>query len=460
MPYLHVTLIPEWDGEKIPLLKVCACTDLPAEAGKKYFSINRVTVFKPFTGLAEPFLLADSSGEIPLEEREEKRPQMVLGGFFPGRDSSGECRLSYSLELAPAGKNPVFDLGYEAGGMTGSGMTFMPAFETDGEIDYVLDWDLSGLPPRAVGAWSFGEGHVFRRGEKDLLQETFYGAGLMDSVRMGNFSYYWFPNDRIAETALTTARIFSYESRFFGDQGDPYTIFTRHAPDLDFERAGGTALTRAYMYLYKDDSQLDPAWLKFLFAHEMVHNWVHLSDMPFGTCTWYVEGMAEYYSAVLPMRMGAVTADELARELNKRSRQYYENPAICETNAACGAGLFADPEKTRVPYGRGFFYLTHADAAVRRATGGKNSLDDVVLELNKRFAGNRELRNEAWLDVYGSFVGGETALREYESFRDGGVVEPATDCFEGRIRAEQTEGKVRGIGQPCPLWVFSAVERS
>lgn len=459
MPYLHVTLTPAWDGEKIPSLQVRMRTDLPAKAGEKYFTINRVTVFKPFTELAEPFALRDAAGEIPLEEREVKNRQIVNGDFYPARDSSGECELTYTLKLAPAGENPVFDLGHEPGGMNGAGMTFMPAFETDEEIAYVLDWDLSALPRRAVGAWSFGEGHVAQTGRKTLLQETFYSAGMMDSVRLGNFSYYWFPNDKVAETALTTARIFSYESAFFKDAGEPYTIFTRHAPWADPKRAGGTALTRAYMYLYKDDGQLDPSWLKFLFAHEMVHNWVHLSDNPFGTCTWYVEGMAEYYSSVLPMRMGAVSAGELAAELNKRSHQYYENPAIHATNEECGAGLFSDPEKTRVPYGRGFFYLTHADAAIRRATDGKYSLDDAVLELNSRFAADHELRNEAWFEVYGSYVGEETARTEYEFFSRGGVVEPAVDCYEGRIRLEKTEGKVRGTEEACRLWLFSADER-
>lgn len=460
MSYIHVLLTPDWDGEKITSLHVLILTDIPAKAGWKYFHINRMTVIKPFTKLSQDFVLVDSDGGILLTEQENVKPPMTLCEFVPERDSVGECELSYELKLDAAGNNPVFDLGYEPGGMNGSGMTFMPEFDAEGDIDYILDWDLRALPQRAVGVWSFGEGLVGRTGKKELLQQTFYAAGMLDSVRLGNFSYYWFSNDKVAETALETARIFSYESKFFKDPGDPYTIFARHAPWLELPRAGGTALTRAYMYLYKNDEQLDPVWLKFLFAHEMVHNWVHLNDEPFGTCTWYVEGMAEYYSAVLPFRMGCASMDELALELNKRSAQYYENPQIHVTNSECGAGLFTDPEKTRVPYGRGFFYLTYADSAIRRATQGERSLDDVVWELNERFAKNRELKNEAWFEVYGKYVGVEKARSEYEAFRDGGIVEPRVDCFGGKIRMEAIQGTVRGTDVACTLWKFFPIEEN
>ena len=458
MHHIYVRLTPGWDGIKIPDLGVKIKTDIPAKQGKKLFSINRLTVIKPFTELLEPFQLRDIDGSIPLDEQDSEIPKVKHGDYYPLRNSFGECELSYKLRLSPVGNNPVFDLGYEDGGMTGAGMTFMPSFDTDEEIEYEMDWDLQALPKRAVGVWSFGEGHVVQNGGKDLLQDTFYAAGMMDSVRLANFSYYWWQNDIIAATALSTARIFLYESKFFGDQGQPYTIFTRHAPELNIDRAGGTALTRAYMYIYKDDSMLDQSWLKFLFAHEMVHNWVHLNDTPFGTCTWYVEGMAEFYSAALPLRMGVVTPEELAYELNKRSRQYYENPAIHETNESCGEGLFSDPEKTRVPYGRGFFYLTHAVWMIRNASNGRHSLDDVVLELNARFEVDRELRNEAWIEVYGKYVGVETAQKEFEFIRKGGVSEPEVACYDGLIRKEKGQGFVRGRNEICDLWIFSAAE--
>lgn len=456
MPKIRVLLKPEWDGDKIPSLSVRIETDIPARAGEMLFQINKVTIFKPFTELLEPFALRDAEGVLPMEAQEGKEPPVTYEKYIASRDSQGLLTLTYALKLDGAGKNPVFDLGYEKGGMNGSGMTFMPAFAQDGEIDYELKWDLSALPPRAIGVWSLGEGSVSAKGDKGLLMQTFYAAGVMDSVRLGNFSYYWFPNPKIVDSALTTSKIFDYESRFFGDKGEPYTIFARHTADENSSRAGGTALTRSYMYLYLNDDQLDYTWLKFLFAHEMVHNWVHLADDPFGTCTWYVEGMAEYYSTVLPLRMGAVSREELAGELNKRAKSYYENPSIHATNAECGAGLMVDREKTRIPYGRGFFYLTYADAAIRKVTQGEKCLDDVMRALNRRFEEDHTIKNEAWFEEYGRYVGEDTARREYEFLRDGGVVTPDVTCFEGAVSMHKIQGSVRGSGESCDLWQFEA----
>ena len=46
-----------------------------------------------------------------------------------------------------------------------------------------------------------------------------------------------------------------------------------------------------------------------------------------------------------------------------------------------GGNLMSDSEMTRIPYGRGFFYLMHADGMIRKATHGKHTLDDVMQRL-------------------------------------------------------------------------------
>ncbi|MCI8505165.1 MAG: hypothetical protein HFI67_03125 [Lachnospiraceae bacterium] len=456
MYHVSVCLTPDWDGEKITDLAVRIRADIPARKGEPLFLINLVTIFKPFTELSEPMALEGDGKKLPLLMREEEKPPIKQGVYVPETSSDG-WTLCYQLKLAPGGRNPVFDLGYEKGGMNGAGMTFMPAFYTEDEVEYTLSWELSALPGEALGVWSFGQGTVRRTGNDRTLMETFYAAGLLDCVRLGNFSYYWFENDRILDNAVATSQIFRYESRFFRDKGEPYTIFVRHT-DGDEIRAGGTALARSYMYLYRENEQLDPVWLKFLFAHEMVHNWIHLKDEPFGTCTWYVEGMAEYYSAVLPLRMGVVTGEELADQLNRRAADYYENPKRHASNGECGAGLMADRELTRVPYGRGFFYLTHADSRIRQATGGMCCLDDVTLVLNEKFREDDSIQNEAWIEEYGKYVGEETALAEYEYFRDGGLVIPAVDCFGGAVTVKKEQGAVRETGETCDIWKFYAEE--
>lgn len=105
---------------------------------------------------------------------------------------------------------------------------------------------------------------------------------------------------------------------------------------------------------------------------------------------------------------------------------------------------------TKVPYGRGFFYLTAADAAIRRSSRGERCLDDVMRAIS---ASAPPDGNEAWIREYGRYVGEENARREYEFLRDGGVVDPAADCFPG-IGVRRIEGHTRGSGEECPLWEF------
>ena len=452
MNKVRVLLSPSWTGETVNKLSVCIQLSAAVKQGDKIFAINEKTTVKTFCAMDGSFSVRDASGEIHCNRIVQDRGYIQQSQYLASRDCRGEIVITYTLLPGECGNNPVFDLGTEKGGMNGSGYCFMPYF-AEGEYEYTLHWDLSALPPGSTGAWSFGEGKTVCTGREDLLVLAFYAAGKMDCVRLGNFSYYWYNNDAILNTAVDTARIFRCEADFFEDGGEPYTIFARHVAKKEL-RAGGTALTRSYMYLYQNNAQLDPTWLKFLFAHEMVHNWVHLNDEEFGTCTWYVEGMAEFYSVLLPWRMGLVTREELLKELNKRARQYYENPAITVTNMEAGAGLFTDRERTRIPYGRGFFYLTHADGMIRRATGGKQTLDHVVRTLNAHYKQDRTIGNEAWIDIYGSIVGCDIAHREWEEMAQGGQIIPDVACYEGAVALEETEGIQRESGLPCKLWNF------
>lgn len=449
MTSVHITLCPRWADNTVSSLAVRIDTDLTAKSGEPLFRIQSQSYDKPFLEREEDFRASDFDGTIPLETAEQQEGAITYRIFLPTREGQGPVRIAYRVKVAPAGRNPVLDFGAEEGGAAGSGMTFLPAFFTEGEIDCRLTWDLAEMPARSVGAWSFGEGDVRRRGDDKTFSDTFYACGLLDSVRVGNFRYWWFSNDALLSTAADAGRIFREEARFFGDAGEPYAIFARHVPFS--VKAGGTAQTRSYLFLYRDLTEIG-SYLQFLFAHEMVHNWVSLPDEPYGTCTWYVEGMAEFYSTVLPYRMGIVTPEELVKELNSRAADYYENPKIGAPNLTCGENFLADLEMTKVPYGRGFFYLTSADAAIRRATSGERCLDDVMRALLGKTVGDG---NEAWIAEYGRYVGADTARREYEFLRDGGICEPSADCFPG-IGVRRREGVVRGTGEPCAAWEFYA----
>ena len=452
MKHISVRLTPDWTGDRIAQLRVELALDWQVRSGEELFGIYEKVIFKPFTNLAEDFALCDDAGKLEYSCENKQDGYLYSRMFKPARDTQGKIRVSYALALEETGVNPCFDLGHEKGGMTGSGMTFMPWF-AEGEYTYRLEWDLSALPEGCIGVWSFGEGTATQKGGGDMLVQTFYAAGRLDCVREGNFGYYWFDNDFFLEAAVPTARIFRYESELFADEGERYTIITRRTNQGEV-RPGGTALKRSYMCVYQPGARLTTTWIKFLFAHEMVHNWISLNDTPFGTCTWYVEGMAEFYSAVVPWRMGIVTKEELLAELNKRAAQFYENPYIHTPNEVLGRNLMSNKEMTRVPYGRGFFYLTHADAEIRKATQGEKCLDDVMQEIRAMFKRDPQLQNDAWLCAYGKIVGREQSEAELANLQNGGEIIPQAECFGGEIQACETCGIQRESGAACRMWRF------
>ena len=51
---------------------------------------------------------------------------------------------------------------------------------------------------------------------------------------------------------------------------------------------------------------------------------------------------------------------------------------------AVGPLYYSDPDADQIPYLRGYLAAWRADVAMRRASGGRRSLDDAVLDLIKR----------------------------------------------------------------------------
>jgi len=340
--------------------------------------------------------------------------------------------------------------------MSGSGMSFMPFF-AEGQYEYVLDWDLARLPEGFRGIWSLGEGRVEIIKQENILTESFYYAGDIMGLEKEGCGFYWLKNHRLPgeEVGRFVTELFGKMAAFFHDQKEPYHVFSRKIPEAltGRNKIGGLALTRSFLYLYPMENPPGEKTLKFLFPHEMVHNWPKLVDEPFGTCTWYVEGTAEYYSVVLPDRYGMLTREELTAQLNKRARDYYENPRIAVTNEFAGENLFIDSEATLIPYGRGFFYLLKMDQEIRNATNGIKSLDDVVLAVLSRTRAGEKCGNDTWLEEVKKAAGLDIS-QEFEEMCQGRFIAPCIGSFVTPVEVIETKGVQRETGHECVLYQF------
>lgn len=457
MNRIEVLLTPVWNYNRIASIMVQLTMIKPElDQDSLIFSFHKNVVGVPFLEFSHWVNLQDEAGTIDYTFTERKIPKIVMEDYTIKRKLTGDVRISYEVELKPVGKNPAFDLGYEDGGMNGSGMSFMPCFE---EVDYqfILNWELSRLPQGYRGIWSLGEGRIETVQNGRVLAESFYYAGNIKGVKKNNCGFYWLENPGLPgeEVGHFVMNLFDKMTKFFADEGEPYNVFSRKVPEVltGRNKIGGLALTRSFLYLYPQENPPKEETLKFLFPHEMVHNWPKLKDEPFGTCTWYVEGSAEYYSVILPDRYGMITKVELITQLNKRAKDYYENPRLEVTNQFAGEHLFIDGEATLVPYGRGFFYLLHMDDFIRKATNGEKSLDDVVLAILRRTRSLEECSNAVWLEEVKRITGIDVS-KEFEEMQNGKMIKPVMTSFKTPIKLVEGKGIQRETGKECILYQF------
>lgn len=142
-----------------------------------------------------------------------------------------------------------------------------------------------------------------------------------------------------------------------------------------------------------------------LFAHELFHAW-HVKRIrpellgPFDYTKeaytrdlWALEGITSYYEGLLPVRAGLMDPEHLFEELGKRLKGHLETPGA-RVQSAEDASFDAwirhyrpdenSPNVAESYYRRGSLVGWALDLAIRRASGGRRSLDDVLRRLWRR----------------------------------------------------------------------------
>ena len=381
---------------------------------------------------------SDEAGSLPLGQREEEaRPEGVYRQYTVQRATRGDVVVRYTARprvvSAQTNNGPLFDMREENGGFTSAGITFLAVPPGEQVYRVSLRWDLSLMAPGSIGVWSLGEGDVDTVAPAQQLAFTFYGAGPFrkfqaeERARLTVFALSPSPFDMQA-LAGRIGRLYDYMASFFGDSEGAYRVFARQHP---YRGRGGTALPRSFTFGYHAPSNPTVDELLGMLAHEIAHGWPSMQGAH-GETAWYSEGAAEYYSIVLAHRAGVLSEAQFLEKINERAANYFSHPFRGLTNEEAARRFWSDPFVQQVPYGRGFFYLAQTDAAIRAASGGRRSLDDVVLALRARQAAGQGYGNNDWLALVGAEIGRERAQRDYERMTSGEIVLPSSafsPCF-------------------------------
>ncbi len=446
MREVEVTICPYWDGDMVSELDILVVADQKKiNPGDILFRFQKETVTTPFCPVSE-IRVEDEKGEMPYSEEEWEEYPVHYRAFVANREGSGKIKIFYHVKTRDitgiTQYGPYFDLRSEKGGANGAGVTCMPLLP-DGEYQISLKWNMKHMPPNSRGIWSFGEGDQTRRGKAEMLLYTFYAVGMVQSVEKGDFGFYWFgiPPFDVKRAAENVKQMYFVMSRFFEDTSmEGYRVFARKDP---FEKSGGTALSRSFLFGYNDTTKTTVESLQNLLAHEMVHNWPHMDDHPYGSCTWFTEGCAEFYSVMLPLRANLVSLHDTLEQIQKRTDEYFTNPTVSLSNEDAAKLFWKDRRTQRISYGRGFFFLANVDSMIRKVTNGEKSVDDVVKPLTSMYLSGKSGTNEDFIRLVNE-VAGVDISGDFEKMEKGERLVPDPDGFDGHFFWEKVEREIAG----------------
>lgn len=454
-----IVLKPHWGKKSVESMDVSYEFDtLPRQKDEEICRMQLETVTIPGCD-PEDFTVCDAHGDVELEVKTTDPYPYLLKHWKASRALEGRVRISYSVrprQLKPEDKcGPYFDFRAEEGGANSAGLSFLADFdEYEGHI--ALHWDLDDMPEGSRGVFTFGEGDVCMDCSMENFRQSYYCVGRIHSITQGDFGFYWLtePDFDMNAIAEYTKSLFSLMQDFFRDTESVYRIFVRKDP---FPTSGGTALKRSYMFGWNDTQPVTVADKQNILAHEMVHNWPHLNDNPYGSTSWYSEGTAEFYSILLPLRMGLVTAEAARKELQARTDNYYTNPTRHMENLEAARICWQDRRAQRLPYGRGMFFLANTDVLIRRATRGEKSLDDVVLDILDKDRRGVVLGNQVFLDTVKE-ISGLDVSEDMERMRTGGHFAPLEEGFDGHFRIAEVQVPEADTGESVSSYIWSLRE--
>ena len=444
-----ITLKPHIpDGQMVSMDVALTLEGFARKAGEELFRAQIETVSIPGC-MPEHVIITDDEGVIPFTTNESKPYPYHFLHHAVARNTQGAVCITYTVEPRPFRDGdrcgPYFDLKAEEGGASSAGLSFLPDIEgCEGEIS--LHWDLADCPEGSTGICTFGEGDLCYTGSIEKLRQSYYIFGLVHSIGEGDFGFHWLtaPTFDVQAIADYARDLFGKMSQFFRDDEKTYRIIMRKDP---YPTSGGTALLRSYMFGWNEVQPVSVADKQNLLAHEMVHNWPHLNDHPYGITSWYSEGTAEYYCVMLPFRMGLVSKEATLKEIQTRTDAYYTNPTRHLENIEAAKICWQDRRAQRLPYGRGFFFLANTDVKVRQATQGKHTIDDVVLSILEQGRQGVTLGNEVFIQTVKELYGVDVTA-DWETMRTGGHIVPLDGCFDGHFTVEPKEMPEADTGTP------------
>jgi hypothetical protein len=378
--------------------------------------------------------------DLPVEDARDSDTGGRTREWFSDRSPEGAITVHYSVPavatLPPRGPTGPLAFRNDDGGTSAAGNIFL-LMPPGAKHRYVVrtSWDLSKLPPGAIGISSLGEGEVVSTAPMTSaeLRESYFMGGLIhrwpDHRNGSDFFSAWqgSPPFDAASLMQWTSQLHQHYQAFFKQAADrPYGVSLRYNP---VNAGGGTGFFQSFVATYGAGRGQDIQALKTLLAHEMFHTFQPYITRPAGKeSSWFGEGLADFYEARLPLRYGLISPKDFLVDLNFSAARYYSSIMATQPNSVVAEHFWDDTRIRTLPYDRGMLYFATVDDAVRKHSQGKRSLDTLLLRMLALEDQGRDLSNADWEEVLRSELG-ESAVRAFHEFLNGKRPVPASDAF-------------------------------
>lgn len=398
---------------------------------------NVITAASTLTGLSA----RDAAGVIPLDVQDEGAGAAGQRLWIARRAVSGDVTLSYRVpalgKTGARGPGTPVELRPDGDAVSGSGATFLLLPPGDRKYALSINWDLSGFPSGAKALSSFGPGDVSTpQGVRiEAVRDAYFMAGAIglypNPPTSSGFAAAWQGTTPFPAAPLMqwTRSLYGHYSQLYRQPAEePYSVFVRYNP---LNGGGGAGQTRSFVLTYKTEwPGNDEKWLKYVLAHEMYHTFQPHMDATPGTMdgSWFDEGTAVFYGWTLPYRYGMVGHEYLLAQVNQSAMRYYTSAKRNSSNDDVSKGFWSDTRVRMLAYDRSAFYFAIVDQAIRKASGGKRSLDDLMLVLKDRQDAGEKLRPEDWERLISQELG-PSAVRGFRDMMAGKLQLPPGNVF-------------------------------
>jgi hypothetical protein len=383
------------------------------DAGEVLAQLSTSIAGAPTIDLADDAVTAtDDLGPIPLTAAVDEVPDDTpVRQWRPTRQTVGPVEVSYLAEPVSAEQRPAtppLELRPEGLGLSGALKCFVLLPPRPQDVTFEVHVE---PPPGDSADWravsSLGEG-LGRDGDLagtglERLGDTYLMWGPLTCYREGDMSMWWLTPPGFDVEGFTTQLGTTYllMAEAFDAPAHPYRVFLRASPHRGAAASGHPA---SFVMTTNPRDPLDTKRLYATIAHELVHEWLNL-DGPAGEITWFVEGVADYYSLVIPLRAGLIDEDTFLDEVNLAARTGYASPLRHFGLDEASRLYWSDFRAHQLAYVRGMFYLADLDARLREATSGRASVDDVVRQVVEVRRAGAPVGLDDWCSYVGQLLG-------------------------------------------------------